>query len=150
MTEQNNILQHCISYFSYNSYFSMRRNSLYLLLLFIILTKAHVKSCKYWCKSHQRYYCCPSGKNDSSSEHSWRSFFFPWFWFGIIESHMEHPWHEVEMKPEKQCPPLRPHCPRTYEWYKPPKFCDSDHECEEWEKCCYDVCLEHKTCKNAE
>ncbi|CAL1673474.1 unnamed protein product [Lasius platythorax] len=132
----------------------MRGNSLYLLLLFVILTKAYVKSCKYWCKmGHHRYYCCPNGKNDSSSEHSWHSFLFPWFWFGIVGSHAEHPWHEVEKmkwKPKKQCPPLRPQCPRMYEWYKPPKYCDSDHECEEGEKCCYDVCLEHKTCKTAE
>lgn len=129
----------------------MRRSSLYLLLLFIILTKAHVRSCKYWCKmGHHRYYCCPSGKSDSSSEHSWHSFLFPWFWFGIVGSPVAHPWQEVEMKPKKHCPPMRTYCPRMYEWYKPPKFCDSDSECEKEEKCCYDVCLEHKTCKKAE
>lgn len=133
----------------------MRGNSLCLLLLFVILTKAYMRSCKYWCKMGDhpnRYYCCPNGKGDSSSEYSWHSFLFPWFWLGIagVERHVEQPWHELMMKPKKHCPPLRAHCPRAYEWYKPPKHCDSDHECDEGEKCCYDVCLEHKTCKVAE
>ena len=136
----------------------MRGNSLCLLLLFVILTKAYLRSCKYWCKmGNHRYYCCPNGKDESESEsehsHSWHSFFFPWLWLGIAaEPHIEHPWHEfmTKWKPKKHCPPLRAHCPRTYKWYKPPKHCDSDHECDEEEKCCYDVCLEHKTCKDAE
>lgn len=127
----------------------MRGNSLCLLLLFIILTKAYVKSCKYWCKmDNHRYYCCPSGKADFWLEHGWHTFFFPWFWFGIKEPHVEYPWQE--MKPEKHCPPVRAHCPRSYEWYKPPEFCESNHECNELEKCCYDVCLDHKTCKEVE
>lgn len=129
----------------------MRGSSLCLLLLFIILAKAYAKSCKYWCRMDNRYYCCPSGKPDFLSEHGWHAFFFPWFWFGIEEPHVEHPWHDtMKFKQKKHCPPLRAECPRNYEWYKPPEFCESDHECNESEKCCYDVCLDHKTCKEAE
>ncbi|KAL6254337.1 hypothetical protein P5V15_014386 [Pogonomyrmex californicus] len=132
----------------------MRGNLLCLLLLFVVLKKASVKSCKYWCRMNDhRYYCCPSGKSDSSSRYDWHSFFFPWLWLGITtEPRVERPWYElmIKWKPKKHCPPLRAYCPRIYEWYKPPDPCNDDHECEEWQKCCYDVCLEHKTCKNAE
>lgn len=129
----------------------MRGSSLYLVLLIVVLAKSYVKSCKYWCKTgNHHYYCCPSGKSESWSEHSWHSFFFPWFWPGIDEPHVEHPWHEMITRwaSKKHCPPLRPHCPRTYEW--PPELCHSDDECDKGQKCCYDVCLEHKTCKDAE
>jgi len=121
-----------------------------LILLVVVLVKAYVNSCKYWCKMGNKYYCCPSGKSESWLEHSWSSLFYPWLWFD--EPHIEHPWHEMMMKlpPKKHCPPLRAQCPRTYEWYRPPELCHSDDECHEWEKCCYDVCLEHKTCKDAE
>lgn len=127
----------------------MRINLLFFLLLSIVL----VKSCKYWCKvNNHRYYCCPNGKSESWSEHGWHSLFFPWFWLNIKENNDEPNWQEfmLKWKPEKECPPLRPNCPRTYGWYKPPSFCDSDHDCDKWEKCCYDVCLDHKTCKDVE
>ncbi|XP_032666245.1 uncharacterized protein LOC116841893 [Odontomachus brunneus] len=130
--------------------FSMRGSALCLLLLSIFLVKAYVKSCKYWCKLGNRYYCCPSGKSESWSEQSWHSLLFPWFWLGIDDSQDESPWHEIIKKPKKHCPPLRTHCPRTYDWYKPPALCESNDDCNDWEKCCYDVCLEHKTCKDAE
>ncbi|RLU25224.1 hypothetical protein DMN91_003317 [Ooceraea biroi] len=135
--------------------FNMRGSSLCLLLLLVVLAKAYIKSCKYWCKiDNHQYYCCPSGKSGSWSERGWHSLFFPWFWFDVDEHPhvVEHPWHEMMMKwpAKKHCPPLRPHCPRSYEWYRSPELCHSDHECHEWEKCCYDVCLEHKTCKDAE
>lgn len=131
-------------------HFSMRGSALCFLLMSIFLAKAYVKSCKYWCKLGNRYYCCPSGKSESWSEHGWHSLLFPWFWFGIDDQQDESPWHEIIKKPKKNCPPLRAHCPRTYDWYKPPVFCESDDHCNDWEKCCYDVCLEHKTCKDAE
>ncbi|KAL0107044.1 hypothetical protein PUN28_015536 [Cardiocondyla obscurior] len=134
----------------------MDRKLLCLLSLCFIFTEAYTNSCKYWCKmrDHQ-YYCCPNGESDTSafeSKYNWY-FHLPWFRFVIgVESHIEEPWHEsmTMWKPKKHCPPLRAQCPRSHEWYKPPKHCDADHECEENEKCCFDVCLEHKTCKDAE
>ncbi|XP_076029975.1 uncharacterized protein LOC143018487 [Oratosquilla oratoria] len=46
------------------------------------------------------------------------------------------------------CPPVRPTCPNTR--FRPPNECYSDLSCAHSEKCCYDTCLEHRTCKRAE
>ncbi|XP_076167799.1 uncharacterized protein LOC143146923 [Ptiloglossa arizonensis] len=135
---------------------------LFTILLFVAyvwLTKGHGKDhehhCRYWCKtSHHRYYCCPTGKHESWMKHAWRSFLYPWLWINVDESPLSYPsWPEIvvtEKETETHCPPLRSHCPRTYDWYLPPSVCHHDDDCGEWEKCCPDVCLEHKTCKLGE
>nr|XP_034188058.1 uncharacterized protein LOC117607916 [Osmia lignaria] len=108
----------------------------------------------YWCKTmDDRYYCCPSGKSESWMEYVWYNFLYPLLWTNAEESPSFHlPWREVyiekEIETKKHCPPLRTHCPRSYDWYMPPISCDEDEDCHEWEKCCYDVCLEHKICKH--
>lgn len=123
-------------------------------IFFIFVYVGHAKSCRYWCKTHDhRYYCCPSGKSESWHGMSWPTFSIPWFWFNFGESHwhpfVHSPWEKKKAK--KHCPPLRSHCPRSYDWYDMPTFCDDDEDCHHSsDKCCYDVCLEHKTCKPAE
>ncbi|KAJ8679252.1 hypothetical protein QAD02_015039 [Eretmocerus hayati] len=47
------------------------------------------------------------------------------------------------------CPKIRPSCPRGSSWLKPPASCGEDGDCSSGEKCCFDVCLDHKTCKPA-
>ncbi|KAL2742563.1 crustin 4 [Vespula maculifrons] len=126
------------------------------IVLFVLFTYYYVgetKSCRYWCRTHDlRYYCCHNGKSETWKDIMWPSFSIPWFWFNFGESHwhpLVHPSWEKKMK-MKHCPPLRSHCPRSYDWYDLPMLCDDDDQCQNKEKCCYDVCLEHKTCKPAE
>ncbi|CAL4096649.1 unnamed protein product [Meganyctiphanes norvegica] len=45
-----------------------------------------------------------------------------------------------------QCPAVRPSCPPT-RFGQPPKPCSSDGGCVGVDKCCFDVCLQHHTCK---
>ncbi|XP_042888360.1 uncharacterized protein LOC122263801 [Penaeus japonicus] len=78
------------------------------------------KSCRYWCKTPQNQaYCCEDG-NDPVSQ--------PF------------------VKPGK-CPPVRPQCPPVRSGFRPPNQCSNDSRCPGYEKCCYDTCLEHHTCK---
>ncbi|XP_053985862.1 uncharacterized protein LOC128880144 [Hylaeus volcanicus] len=134
-----------------------------LFVAYVCSTKGHGKDhdrhCRYWCKtSDHRYYCCPTGKHEGWMEHVWRFFLHPWLWISVGEFPLSHSsWPEIvvteietEKKAKKYCPPLRAHCPRTYDWYSPPSLCHRDDDCDEWEKCCLDVCLGHKTCKSAE
>ncbi|KAL7295564.1 hypothetical protein TKK_0011204 [Trichogramma kaykai] len=138
----------------------------------------NTKPCKYWCKEGKQYYCCPSGKKKKSMwswsleemmDDSWLWTTTPWIsyllpvifqrssWAPAKPMHhppLEHAVAEeeevVEEEVKKSCPEIRPSCPRSiYEWSKP-KPCDGDDECDgHLEKCCYDVCLEHKSCKLA-
>lgn len=50
-----------------------------------------------------------------------------------------------DLKPG-QCPPVRPTCPSVRSDL-PPTPCTNDAYCPGTDKCCYDVCLEHRTCK---
>ncbi|XP_017763042.1 PREDICTED: uncharacterized protein LOC108552872 [Eufriesea mexicana] len=117
--------------------------------------KGRRQLCRYWCRTiDHRYYCCPSGEAGNWLKYVWHSFLNP-LWMVAVESPPlelllpEIFVHEKETK--KYCPPLRIHCPRTYDWYSPsPTSCDDDEDCDKKEKCCYDVCLEHKTCKHIE
>ncbi|XP_076040367.1 uncharacterized protein LOC143024884 [Oratosquilla oratoria] len=51
------------------------------------------------------------------------------------------------IKPGK-CPPKRPECPH-YKFAGPTR-CYIDTDCAGRDKCCYDVCLRHNTCKGPE
>ncbi|XP_076761426.1 uncharacterized protein LOC143429636 [Xylocopa sonorina] len=118
--------------------------------------KDHGENCRYWCRTiDHRYYCCPNGKPESVTEYIWHSLLYPWLWTRAVESLPIEPFlpeifvHKEEIK--KHCPPLRVHCPRSNDWHSsPPISCHDDEDCHGWEMCCYDVCLEHKTCKPAE
>ncbi|XP_042858363.1 uncharacterized protein LOC122244506 [Penaeus japonicus] len=44
------------------------------------------------------------------------------------------------------CPEVRGTCPRIS---NPPDVCPHDGACSPNSKCCYDICLEHHTCKPA-
>ncbi|CAK9800838.1 hypothetical protein ANTQUA_LOCUS2593 [Anthophora quadrimaculata] len=110
--------------------------------------------CRYWCRTiDHRYYCCPSGKAESWPEYIWHSFLYPWLWRtgeSILADTFESEIIVHEKETTKHCPPSRTYCPRSYDWYSPPTSCSGDEDCNGREKCCYDVCLEHKTCKHAE
>ncbi|XP_076051103.1 uncharacterized protein LOC143031311 [Oratosquilla oratoria] len=46
-----------------------------------------------------------------------------------------------------QCPPVRSVCPLS-DTFQPPNPCFNDDDCYgEQDKCCFDTCLGHKTCK---
>ncbi|KAK1130690.1 hypothetical protein K0M31_018804 [Melipona bicolor] len=116
--------------------------------------KDHGQLCRYWCRTiDHRYYCCPSGKAKSWLEYIWHFFLYP-LMIAVEPPLIEFAWPEIyvrEEEPEKHCPPLRAHCARTYDWLSPPPIlCNDDKDCDKWEKCCYDICLEHKICKQAE
>merc|ERR1711915_102296 len=77
--------------------------------------------CSYWCRTPSRqYYCCEQPGQSLGGGG-----------FG--------------QKPG-QCPPVRPQCPPT-RGFRPPSVCQSDNRCPGREKCCYDTCLGHRTCK---
>ncbi|XP_063597669.1 uncharacterized protein LOC134774237 [Penaeus indicus] len=78
------------------------------------------KSCRYWCKTPQNQaYCC-----EDESDHVSQPFVKP-----------------------GSCPPVRPQCPPVRSGFRPPNQCSNDSRCPGHEKCCYDTCLEHHTCK---
>lgn len=120
----------------------------------VVALPHHTKSCKYWCKSQSSYYCCPTGKPEHIEKPAtmpiipWPSIFWPSFIGSPIG--LWHGHHQHESTPKKKCPPLRSTCSRSLDWYGPPNLCNSDEDCGSWDKCCYDVCLEHKTCKPSE
>merc|ERR1711972_560545 len=77
-------------------------------------------SCRYWCRTPQgQSYCCESGQDLPSLP---------------------------SVKPG-QCPPVRPQCPPTRAGFRPPAQCSNDSRCPGAEKCCFDTCLQHHTCK---
>jgi len=77
-------------------------------------------SCRYWCRTPQgQSYCC---------EHDDEVAVLP------------------TVKPG-QCPPVRPQCPPTRLGFRPPQQCSNDSRCPGVEKCCFDTCLQHHTCK---
>merc|ERR1719436_1745371 len=77
-------------------------------------------SCRYWCRTPQgQSYCCESGQDLPSVP---------------------------SVKPG-QCPPVRPQCPPTRAGFRPPTQCSNDSRCPGAEKCCFDTCLQHHTCK---
>jgi len=77
-------------------------------------------SCRYWCRTPQgQSYCCESGQD-----------------LPTLPS----------VKPG-QCPPVRPQCPPTRAGFRPPAQCSNDSRCPGAEKCCFDTCLQHHTCK---
>jgi len=76
-------------------------------------------SCRYWCRTPQgQAYCCEGGNEVASLP---------------------------TVKPG-QCPPVRPQCPPTRN-FRPPQQCSNDSRCPGAEKCCFDTCLQHHTCK---
>merc|ERR1712198_720707 len=77
-------------------------------------------SCRYWCRTPQgQAYCCEGGNEVASLP---------------------------TVKPG-QCPPVRPQCPPTRAGFRPPQQCSNDSRCPGQEKCCFDTCLQHHTCK---
>ncbi|KAK7069147.1 hypothetical protein SK128_007987 [Halocaridina rubra] len=76
-------------------------------------------SCRYWCRTPKgQAYCCEGG---------------------------DEPLALPSVKPG-QCPPVRLQCPPV-RYFGPPIICSNDSKCPGSEKCCYDTCLEHHTCK---
>lgn len=51
---------------------------------------------------------------------------------------------------EPQCPPTRPTCTDPFYYSGPPQRCENSYECMSSSLCCYDTCLQHKTCKPAQ
>merc|ERR1712179_69863 len=85
-------------------------------------------SCKYWCKTPgNQYYCC-EGQNQQIGGGG-----------GGIGG------GNVGTKPGF-CPPVRPSCPPT-RIHGPPRQCSNDYSCSGRDKCCFDTCLQHHTCK---
>merc|ERR1711970_47057 len=77
-------------------------------------------SCRYWGRTPQgQAYCCEGGNEVASLP---------------------------TVKPG-QCPPVRPQCPPTRFGFRPPQQCSNDSRCPGAEKCCFDTCLQHHTCK---
>merc|ERR1712106_580569 len=80
--------------------------------------------CSYWCQTPSRqYYCCEQPGQSLGNGGGG---------FG-------------GNKPG-QCPAVRPQCPPVRN-FRPPSQCSSDSRCPGSEKCCYDTCLRHRTCK---
>merc|ERR1712128_123495 len=76
-------------------------------------------SCRRWCRTPQgQAYCCESGNEALTA---------------------------AVTKPG-QCPPVRPSCPPT-RFGGAPTTCSSDGACRGLDKCCFDTCLQHHTCK---
>merc|ERR1711970_488101 len=76
-------------------------------------------SCRRWCRTPQgQAYCC-EGANEPIS---------------------------AAVTKQGQCPPVRPSCPPT-RFGQPPRQCSSDGGCVGLDKCCFDTCLQHHTCK---
>merc|ERR1712179_345862 len=76
-------------------------------------------SCRRWCHTPQgQAYCC-EGANEPIS---------------------------AAVTKQGQCPPVRPSCPPT-RFGQPPRTCSSDGGCGGYDKCCFDTCLQHHTCK---
>jgi len=77
-------------------------------------------SCRYWCRTPQgQAYCCEGGNEVAS----------------------------LPTVKHGQCPPVRPQCPPTRAGFRPPQQCSNDSRCPGQEKCCFDTCLQHHTCK---
>ncbi|KAK3880310.1 hypothetical protein Pcinc_015199 [Petrolisthes cinctipes] len=75
--------------------------------------------CRYTCKDPQgKVYCCRFGDDE------------------IITPTGPKP---------GTCPPIRPVCPERVHF--DPSVCSHDSICPGTQKCCYDTCLEHHTCK---
>ncbi|CAL4159464.1 unnamed protein product, partial [Meganyctiphanes norvegica] len=76
-------------------------------------------SCRRWCRTPQgQAYCCEEANQ---------------------------PLQAAVLK-QGYCPPVRPQCPPT-RGFLPPRQCSSDGGCAGYDKCCFDVCLQHHTCK---
>ncbi|KAK7078796.1 hypothetical protein SK128_013928 [Halocaridina rubra] len=88
------------------------------------------RGCRYFCKGpHGRYVCCEiPGQSLGQTPINVHSVGFGFF--GVI-------------KPG-YCPPIRPVCPGLKQFPVP---CTSDVQCAGLDKCCFDTCLEHHTCK---
>ena len=147
----------------------MKSKLLVILYIVSLATEGFTRPCKYWCKSSEReYYCCPEKyeNQDSWKKNSWGStmtvlipqLLLALGWLREMYHHgdhheNDHEYHSSphwEEEPKLQCPSVRPVCPRKYDWwYDPPFHCDSDDDCGSSTKCCFDICLDHKTCKPA-
>jgi hypothetical protein len=121
--------------------------------------------CKYWCRDGKTYYCCSNGRKSNEilswvMEELFNLHDYFWFlanpWPIIFQRALPFSWSSHDYSPsdhvqetEGTCPEIRPFCPRSNDWEQPPIRCDTDNECYHMQKCCYDVCLDHKTCKSA-
>ncbi|OXU18772.1 hypothetical protein TSAR_013380 [Trichomalopsis sarcophagae] len=121
-------------------------------------------TCRYWCKEDRpKYFCCPSGKTIKKNmfhwvmgelfdlhDDPWTSISNNWIYYlwPIVfpRSSSSHDWNTPPPTSELEgrCPDLRPQCPRDSD---PPTLCNEDDECGEGFKCCFDVCLDRKTCQ---
>merc|ERR1712106_544118 len=85
----------------------------------IIPQAAAPASCRRWCRTPQgQAYCCESANEQITAA----------------------------ITKQGQCPPVRPSCPPT-RFGQPPRQCSSDGACGGYDKCCFDTCLQHHTCK---
>ena len=136
----------------------MRSKLLVILYIVTLVAEGIASPCKYWCKTADwKYYCCDVREEKTEKKNPWASsmaILIPHLWFalGWPNHHVHDQDHQKkEDKPKKMCPKVRDACPRSYDWwYGPPVYCHNDDECISSEKCCYDICLDYKTCKPAE
>merc|ERR1712106_1190468 len=76
--------------------------------------------CRYWCRTPQgQAYCCENSNQAAS----------------------------LPFTKPGQCPPVRPSCPPTRNFGRPPQTCSNDSRCPGVDKCCFDTCLQEHVCK---
>jgi len=79
------------------------------------------EGCSRWCRTpSDEVYCCHEG---------------------AIDEYDNQPF-----KRQGRCPRPRPSCVNAFN-FGSPQVCSDDSECGFKQKCCYDTCLEHHTCK---
>ncbi|XP_043466121.1 uncharacterized protein LOC122500992 [Leptopilina heterotoma] len=133
------------------------KKELVLLCIISLIVVGFGKPCKYWCKTDKwEYYCCSSKSEKSREENPLKSMMgilIPHLWFALgfpkIYHHEHIAWEEMKHQEHgRKCPPVRHACPRSNDWwYDAPIPCYNDDECISSAKCCFDICLNHKTCK---
>merc|ERR1711887_25015 len=76
--------------------------------------------CRYWCRTPQgQTYCCENANQAAT----------------------------VPFLKPGRCPPVRPSCPPTRNFFGPPQTCSNDGRCPGVDKCCFDTCLQEHVCK---
>nr|QOL09952.1 type Ib crustin cruIb-1 [Penaeus vannamei] len=91
-------------------------------VIVLALLVAASSACRYYCKTlSDETYCCDGGKDYNPPEYH-----------------------------DGNCPKVRSFCPRIEGGSRRPDVCPHDGACQPYEKCCFDTCLDHHTCKLAD
>ncbi|KAG7156563.1 whey acidic protein-like isoform X2 [Homarus americanus] len=78
--------------------------------------------CRYWCRTPMgQSYCCEENSDPQIS----------------LSTRVK----------SGRCPPVRHQCPPVRSFAIRPTQCSDDSRCPGRDKCCYDTCLQHHTCK---